>query len=59
MKGSYILLIKLSSRQTITVGSLKVISFPSGYYAYVTSALGAFAALVTDCTIEVEKVEDK
>ena len=39
MKGSYILLIQLSEGQTITIGSLKAIHFPGGYYAYVGSAL--------------------
>ncbi len=38
--GSYILLIKLPEEQPITVGSLKTIYFPGGYYAYVGSALG-------------------
>ncbi|MBI2288171.1 MAG: GIY-YIG nuclease family protein [Chloroflexi bacterium] len=41
-KGGYILLIKLPDEQAITVGSLKVINFPRGYYAYVGSALGGF-----------------
>lgn len=44
MKGSYILLIKLPEEQTITIGSLKAIRFPSGYYAYVGSAMGGFKA---------------
>ena len=43
-KGSYTLLIKLPEEQTITVGSLKVLHFPRGYYAYVGSALGGFKA---------------
>ena len=38
--GSYILLIELPEEQPITVGSLKTIYFPRGYYAYVGSALG-------------------
>ncbi len=42
MKGSYVLLIQLPEEQTITVGSLKAISFPGGYYAYVGSAMGGF-----------------
>ena len=42
MKGSYILLIKLGTAQTIAVGSLKAIHFPRGYYAYVGSAMGGF-----------------
>ena len=40
MKGSYILLIALPEQQTITIGSLKAVHFPRGYYAYVGSAMG-------------------
>ena len=39
MKGSYVLLIKLPEEQTVTIGSLKVIHLPGGYYAYVGSAM--------------------
>jgi len=42
LKGSYILLIKLSEGQTIKIGGLKTIHFPGGYYAYVGSAMGGF-----------------
>ncbi len=42
MKGSYVLLIELTEEQTITIGSLKAIYFPRGYYAYVGSAMGWF-----------------
>ncbi len=42
MKGSYILLIKLPTEQTIGIGSLNVVPFPGGYYAYVGSAMGGF-----------------
>ncbi len=42
MKGSYVLLIELPEEQTITIGSLKVIYFLRGYYAYVGSAMGGF-----------------
>ena len=42
MKGSYVLIIQLPEEQTITIGSLKAIYFPSGYYAYVGSAMGGF-----------------
>ena len=42
MKGSYILLSRLPEEQTITIGSLKAIRFPGGYYAYVGSAMGGF-----------------
>ncbi len=40
MKGSYVLVIELPEEQAIAVGSLKVLHFPRGYYAYVGSALG-------------------
>ncbi len=36
------LLIQLAEEQTITIGSLKAIYFPRGYYAYVGSAMGGF-----------------
>lgn len=39
MKGSYVLLIKLTEAQIITIGSLSQVYFPQGYYAYVGSAL--------------------
>ena len=39
VKGSYILLIELPEEKTITIGSLKDIYFPGGYYAYVGSAM--------------------
>jgi 7,8-dihydropterin-6-yl-methyl-4-(beta-D-ribofuranosyl)aminobenzene 5'-phosphate synthase len=42
IKGSYILLIKLAEEQTTTIGSRQNIHFPSGYYAYVGSAMGGF-----------------
>ncbi len=40
MKGSYILLIELPEEQTIAIGSLGVLYFPHGHYAYVGSAMG-------------------
>ena len=40
MKGSYVLVIELPEEQAIAVGSLKVVHFPRGNYAYVGSALG-------------------
>ena len=40
MRGSYILLIRLSEAETISPGSLAEVHFPCGYYAYVGSALG-------------------
>lgn len=42
MKGSYVLLIQLPEAQTITIGSLKDVYFPHGYYAYVGSAMSGF-----------------
>ncbi len=42
MKGSYVLLIRLTEEQTITTGRLKADYFPRGYYAYVGSAMGGF-----------------
>ena len=42
MKGSYILLIKLPTEQTIRIGSLNTVQFSRGYYAYVGSAMGGF-----------------
>jgi len=42
VKGSYILLIELPEEKTITIGSLKDIYFPGGYYAYVGSAMSGF-----------------
>ena len=42
MKGSYVILIELPEEQTISIGSLKAIYFPRGYYAYVGSAMGGF-----------------
>lgn len=42
MKGSYVLLIKLSEERTITIGSLHACFFSCGYYAYVGSAMGGF-----------------
>ena len=47
MKGSYVLLIKLSEEQTITVGSLKALHFPRGYYAYIGSAMGGLKARIS------------
>jgi sugar fermentation stimulation protein A len=40
VKGSYVLVIELPEEQEIAIGSLKVIHFLRGYYAYVGSALG-------------------
>lgn len=40
VKGSYVLLIDLPEGQKIVVGSLKMIDFAGGCYAYVGSAMG-------------------
>jgi Uri superfamily endonuclease len=42
IKGSYVLLMSLPEEWKSTVGRLGTIYFPSGYYAYVGSALGGF-----------------
>ncbi len=42
MAGSYVLLIKVSGKQVITIGRLKAVYFPGGCYAYVGSAMGGF-----------------
>jgi Uri superfamily endonuclease len=39
-RGSYVLIIQLQAAAVIDVGSLGLCSFPSGYYAYVGSAMG-------------------
>jgi len=41
-KGSYVLLIELPEEQILAIGSLKVVRFHRGYYAYVGSAMGGF-----------------
>ena len=46
MKGNYLLLIELLQDVIITVGSLKDVHFPLGYYAYVGSAMGGLSARV-------------
>ncbi len=38
--GTYILILQLENAQVIRVGKLGRFSFPTGYYAYVGSALG-------------------
>ena len=44
--GSYILLLKLPSEQTLTVGRLPARYFPRGYYAYVGSGMGGLEARI-------------
>lgn len=40
--GTYILLIRVTEGQIITVGGLHALAFPRGYYAYVGSAMAGF-----------------
>ncbi|MDY6845150.1 MAG: GIY-YIG nuclease family protein [Thermodesulfobacteriota bacterium] len=40
VKGTYILIARLTASQEIEVGRLGIIKFPRAYYAYVGSALG-------------------
>ena len=47
MKGSYVLLIQLPEEQIIKIGSLNAVKFPSGYYAYVGSAMSGFKSRVS------------
>ncbi|MBI3931051.1 MAG: GIY-YIG nuclease family protein [Chloroflexi bacterium] len=44
MVGSYVLFVKVPEKQIITIGRLKAVHFPGGYYAYVGSAMGGFKA---------------
>ncbi len=44
MTGGYVLLARLSKRQTVKAGRLPARSFPGGYYAYVGSALNGIPA---------------
>ena len=45
MKGTYILVIKLSQNSKIIVGALGSISFPKGIYFYIGSAMAITGAL--------------
>lgn len=45
-KGSYALVLHLSSRRKITVGKMGPVEFPRGYYIYFGSALGGLQARV-------------
>ena len=47
MKGSYVLLIKLTEEQTITIGRRQAQHFPGGYYAYVGSAMSGFKSRIS------------
>jgi Uri superfamily endonuclease len=40
MKGTYVLILRASSKQRIRIGKLGRFDFDSGYYAYVGSAFG-------------------
>ena len=55
MKGSYILLIQLPEEQTVTIGSLKAIHFPRGYYAYVGSAMSGLKSRLSHHLKESKK----
>ena len=44
--GTYALLLSLKQPTTLTVGRLGTLSFPSGHYLYVGSALGGLSARV-------------
>ena len=44
MTGGYVLLARLAKRQTVKAGRLPALSFSSGYYAYVGSALNGIPA---------------
>ena len=46
MKGTYVLLIKLSNSCEILIGNLGPLSFKKGYYAYVGSALNNLDARI-------------
>ena len=43
-RGSYVLLMMLSEKRIINVGSLSDVRFSPGFYAYVGSAMGGIAA---------------
>ena len=45
-KGSYILIAKLDVEKEIPVGSLGVVTFQRGFYAYLGSALGGFKSRI-------------
>jgi len=47
VKGSYVLIAKLPEPEIITIGKLTDAYFPSGYYAYVGSALGGVKARIS------------
>ena len=54
-RGAYILLVKLDTKKTITVGNLRTISFPEGFYAYLGSALGGFKSRINRHLTEDKK----
>lgn len=43
-RGSYILVLHLSTKQKILIGKLGILSFPKGFYLYVGSAMGSLTA---------------
>ena len=46
MKGSYILLIELTSKISIEIGKLGLINFPTSWYAYIGSAMNGIESRV-------------
>ena len=54
-KGGYVLIVELDAKKNIDVGSLGLISFSGGFYAYMGSALGGFKARVNRHLAEGKK----
>ena len=54
-KGSYVLIVGLNAEKRIHVGSLGVIPFPQGCYAYLGSALGGFKSRLNRHIIKGKK----
>ncbi len=53
--GSYILIIELSADRNIRIGSLDVIKFTGGFYAYLGSASGGFTSRIRRHLIKYKK----
>ena len=45
-RGSYLLILRLAERKTISIGKLGAITFPPGYYIYVGSAMANLSARI-------------
>ena len=54
-KGGYVLIVELDAKKDIHVGSLGMISFLGGFYAYLGSALGGFKSRVNRHLTETKK----